>query len=374
MDFLQEIQAITLMARGFGEIIKPTAQSNLLCKTWKQVPTGKDYLVARISQLHDICVFGGNPKGRPLELVQGLYWHQGGHLFDKCGVRGCRGDCDRVQVLLPELTLGFKTYPQGVFTGNMDGAVVFGHSRRLPKFFPRNTKKRPVDDEAACIVEDNEDQLNSPKQGLLSDSGSRTDTTNTGSNNLSTRLTSSGTVSQVSGPSTLTNDDLGLAGYKRNDESNSGSDIQSPENILFLSDDLAHLTAAKGKAPMRPPGHPLNSARREAQPASGATNALSNATVATEMPIIRVQSEDAEAASITGGPSIQEISGSPPALQTRSDSKMKPTLSSSPAKRSRSRTSQKGRVWKGLSTVVRKVSGRSKDLDATTSNTTSSTR
>ena len=49
MDFTKKIRAITLLGKGFGELIKPGQDSNKLCRLWKGVPTGQDYLVACIS-------------------------------------------------------------------------------------------------------------------------------------------------------------------------------------------------------------------------------------------------------------------------------------------------------------------------------------
>jgi len=60
VDFTRNIDAITLLGRGFGEIIKPVDNFNTLCRSWQQVPIGQDYLVAPISLLEKICVKRGN--------------------------------------------------------------------------------------------------------------------------------------------------------------------------------------------------------------------------------------------------------------------------------------------------------------------------
>lgn len=171
VDFTRQIAAVTLMARGFGDIIRPTESSNALCTTWNEVPRGMDYLAATIAQLQEICDEIGHVNSKRLELVQGLYWHQGGELFKSCCDGDCSPLCDRVQVLLPELSSGADK-PPVPFTGNVDGAVIFGHSKRIPKWWPKNSKLAPVDSAAECLKEDSMPISLEASQSLsLQDSG-----------------------------------------------------------------------------------------------------------------------------------------------------------------------------------------------------------
>jgi hypothetical protein len=277
VDFLREIQAITLMARGFGELIRPTNKSNPLCKAWKQVPTGKDYLVARISQLHDICEFGGNAECRPLELVQGVYWHQGGQLFEPCSARACLGKCDRIQVLLPKVTLGFKKYPDGLFAGDMEGAVLFGYSRKLPKFWPRNPKSGPLDNEAACIAEDSKDLPNLSQQTTFHDSGLGTEDTDTPSDEVSTRRRSKMPFSQRSDVLVPTSDSPAIISGELGD----GQSNSEPSVGHFDSDNLIVLppiavsaprASRKGKAPIRNLGYLMDKLRMRSRSGSVVKN------------------------------------------------------------------------------------------------------
>ena len=130
VDFTKKIRAITLLGKGFGELIKPGQDSNKLCSLWKGVPTGEDYLVACISTLDEICEKNGNKESDPLELAQGIYWHKGAKLFEPCS--GCNKNeygatYDRIQVLLPR-SLGHKTHPEPF--SNPKGAAVFGRSAK----------------------------------------------------------------------------------------------------------------------------------------------------------------------------------------------------------------------------------------------------
>lgn len=152
VDFARKVEAITLMARGLGELIKPSPTSPPLCPIWEHVPTGQDYLVARIYQLRQICEKIGSINEKSLELVQDLYWHQGGKLFEPCNPRNCSSSCDRIQTILPEKTLGTKRCPRPFHESK--GAVVFGRSNRFSRWWPRNPKLAPMDNETACKEED----------------------------------------------------------------------------------------------------------------------------------------------------------------------------------------------------------------------------
>jgi hypothetical protein len=177
VDFARQVQAITLMSRGLGELIKPSPKSPPLCRAWEHVPTGQDYLVARICQLHQICEKFGNIHERSLELVQNLYWHQGAKLFQPCNPRNCSSVCDRIQTLLPELTLGAKRCPRPF--NEEEGAVIFGRSNRWLRWWPRNPKIPPLGNEAACIAEDEHHQAAESSAATFPDSaiGSETSLT-----------------------------------------------------------------------------------------------------------------------------------------------------------------------------------------------------
>lgn len=141
---------MTLMARGFGEIIQPASGSNALCSQWKSVPKYRDYLATCVWLLREICEFGGEPDSNPLELYSGIFWHRGTKLFEPC--IGCER-CDRVQVLLPP-SLGHKTHPKPF--SNTTGGVIFGRSSRYKWKWPlqgqplessRGEGERSTDDE-----------------------------------------------------------------------------------------------------------------------------------------------------------------------------------------------------------------------------------
>jgi hypothetical protein len=173
-EFTREIEAITLMARGFGELMKPSGKGNRLCPGWGQVPKGRDYLVARLSHLHDICERLGDAGFKPVELVQGLYWHQGDALFEPCEVERCRKSCDRVQALLPDIETRTKKLA-APFAGTLTGAVVFGQSDNVPRWWPLNPLIAPLGNEAVCAAEDSKHRPIRPSKLMFHDSGLGTD-------------------------------------------------------------------------------------------------------------------------------------------------------------------------------------------------------
>lgn len=137
VDLARSLDAITLFGRGFGELIQPSSESNTLCHSWCHVPTGSDYLAVSVSDVRAIFDKRGNALERPMQLVDGLFWHKADKLFEpcECAIKDSRkrrfilgrGDvCDRLQVLLPQSSRR-KTDP-----GPLEerGAVIFGKSER----------------------------------------------------------------------------------------------------------------------------------------------------------------------------------------------------------------------------------------------------
>jgi hypothetical protein len=188
VDFTREIAAITLMARGFGEMIKPSPGSNKLCATWATVPKGKDYLVVRIHHLREICEQFGELRSSPLQVVQGLYWHPTTSLFGDCKIKSrhrtteCLIHNDCVQEFHSRCFPRIGTL-KPPFEGDLAGAVIFGFSVTtsglavaVRKWWPRNPKLEAMDNEAACIAEDAKDStlavsISDPESSIFQDSG-----------------------------------------------------------------------------------------------------------------------------------------------------------------------------------------------------------
>jgi hypothetical protein len=145
VDFTRSIRAITLLGKGFGEVIRVAKNTNKLCRSWQHVPTGQDYLVACIAKLREICRKEGDGDAVPLELARGICWHKAHLMFEPCTCKKGQPDsaCDRIQVLLPR-SLGPKKHPRP-FT-YVNGAVVFGRSKKLNWSWPNKGNPTQGDD------------------------------------------------------------------------------------------------------------------------------------------------------------------------------------------------------------------------------------
>ncbi|EON64653.1 hypothetical protein W97_03886 [Coniosporium apollinis CBS 100218] len=70
VDFTRAIQAVTLLGRGFGDLIKPSDGSNRLCASWNLVPVGKNYLTACTSDLVEVLKRKGDIEAVPMKLAE----------------------------------------------------------------------------------------------------------------------------------------------------------------------------------------------------------------------------------------------------------------------------------------------------------------
>lgn len=147
IDFTRAIHAVTLFGRGFGEIIRPQAPSTP-CGFWGQMPKGADHLAVCIPDLKSIIRKWGDWEDIPVRVVDDILWHNPDKLFESCHCHSrSHNICDRAQILLPS---GFNfrrlanRIASPVLGGDDDqGAVIFGHSRKLPMHWPDESSKDP---------------------------------------------------------------------------------------------------------------------------------------------------------------------------------------------------------------------------------------
>lgn len=109
-DLARSLQAITLFGKGFGELITPDnslpAQGSDSCGFGTTLPKNKEYMGVCVSLLERIFNTRGNTQSIPWRLVDDIYWHTPGLVFESCQCR--KGDSlkrarkpHRAQVLLP---------------------------------------------------------------------------------------------------------------------------------------------------------------------------------------------------------------------------------------------------------------------------------
>lgn len=130
VDFVRSIQAVVLFGKGFGEIIQPVYY--MKCPQWKQVPRGKYYLAACVSDLQQIMEMEGDNTTIPMRICHGISWISPSAAFNACPCTKTReqGHSDLVQILWP--TSLTKLLPiQNKIHLYQEGAVIFGHNTKI---------------------------------------------------------------------------------------------------------------------------------------------------------------------------------------------------------------------------------------------------
>jgi hypothetical protein len=176
--------------------------------------------------LQEICTKYGDTNSNPLELAQGIYWYKADKLFEscKCKSKSERLDstCDRIQVLLPPLSIGSKKHPDPF--NNRSGAAIFGRSRRFDWHWPdvgspvaKTPPEHDTDEDTNLSDSDPGISMNTSSLGASRHGGSITSRTDPRSNlpspEVQGRITSSGPV-QESGQSWLADDLLYPDGFE----------------------------------------------------------------------------------------------------------------------------------------------------------------
>lgn len=147
VDLARSIQAITLFGHGFGDIIQPTTDT-AMCSHWENVPKGKYYLAACVSDIREIMELNGDPNANPMKLSETIIWHNPGKIFERCQCRvKIQGEhSDFVQVLLPPSFSWLSAKARRIQLGE-SGAVIFGHNTKFKYYF--KDAGDPVEGEAS---------------------------------------------------------------------------------------------------------------------------------------------------------------------------------------------------------------------------------
>ena len=127
VDLIGDIDALVLFATGLGEIIRPVSDLSNLCRPWRSLPKGKDYLASGVPMLEQLYSEAGSRLSRKHLSITHLQWHRGFTLFEQCNHIGSnQRTCDRTQQIYHDSL--FKTFgsvrPPGKLEAN--GCVVFG--------------------------------------------------------------------------------------------------------------------------------------------------------------------------------------------------------------------------------------------------------
>ncbi|CAG8962109.1 hypothetical protein HYFRA_00005152 [Hymenoscyphus fraxineus] len=142
VDFVHSIGAITLLGRGFGNIIQPI-EVDRMCPNWRQLPAKKYYLGATVTDLMKIAKNFSRTDDNSIKVSDDLYWHCPGDMIAWCGCQkkttgqalrnmfNIHHHHDPVQVICPEKWYSRLTICKPKELKD-DGAVVFGHSINWP--------------------------------------------------------------------------------------------------------------------------------------------------------------------------------------------------------------------------------------------------
>jgi hypothetical protein len=125
---VRDINALVLLANGFGDLILPSDEHKpQLCNVWQRLPSGCDYLAATCNVLTDLYDVAGSRASRKYLTTTHLQWHQGeSQLFDSCeNTKACK--CNRLQQILSKS----DTVVRPKIGDVKSGAVIFGNCDSL---------------------------------------------------------------------------------------------------------------------------------------------------------------------------------------------------------------------------------------------------
>lgn len=126
VDFTRAIQAVTLIGRGFGDIIRPAGAN--VCEDWMEVPKKQYYIASCLFDLRKLVREHGICDDNHVRLSDDLIWHTPTTVFEPCPCVPEQDHYEPVQTIFP-LELSNDVAPRSQpleLEGN--GAVIFGHS------------------------------------------------------------------------------------------------------------------------------------------------------------------------------------------------------------------------------------------------------
>ncbi|OAQ67740.2 Pfs domain-containing protein [Pochonia chlamydosporia 170] len=146
VDFTRSIHAVTLIGRGFGDIIQPAGPN--VCEKWAKLPKQQYYISSLVSDLAEVMRVHGNCAADHFRLSDDLIWHTPTTIFTICQCKeGLGGNhCEPVQTIFP-LSLSTRLPPRKHPIPNGHGAVIFGHNSHFSWVWgdsghPQETRRR----------------------------------------------------------------------------------------------------------------------------------------------------------------------------------------------------------------------------------------
>lgn len=201
VDLIRSIGAVTLLGRGFGDIIRPMKFDGM-CPKWNNLPPDRYYLAASVYDLKNITTVFGNEFASPPETVHGLVWHCPGDVVARCqcqsysfsGLRKfLKQHHDPVQVFYP------RNWHQYSRLGGPDkvadaGAVVFGHNVEWKFRWKEDGNEDLEEWHDSLRVPSNDDQITTEPISSSSGSSTRADNLSVASRRSQGHESSEGTA------------------------------------------------------------------------------------------------------------------------------------------------------------------------------------
>ncbi|EHK47314.1 hypothetical protein TRIATDRAFT_181283, partial [Trichoderma atroviride IMI 206040] len=130
MDFIRAIHAVTLVGRGFGDIIKPSSPDH--CDSWATLPTKRYYIASCVSDLDRLQKEAGSHHDGHALLCDNLIYHAPANvdISCQCKVTPGRRCCEPVQMLIPSAMS--TDVPLGKYFTEPKGAVILGYNSHFP--------------------------------------------------------------------------------------------------------------------------------------------------------------------------------------------------------------------------------------------------
>ncbi|KAI1305661.1 hypothetical protein F5Y03DRAFT_148704 [Xylaria venustula] len=129
---VRDVNALVLLANGFGDLIRPIDNQTGLCHQWKMLPRGKDYMAVPVQVLLGLYSLAGCRESKKRLTATNLALHScGTPLFQPCPTpKEWQCPCDRLLQVVSISSFGHICVPD-LIEGN--SAVIIGESGSLLK-------------------------------------------------------------------------------------------------------------------------------------------------------------------------------------------------------------------------------------------------
>lgn len=132
VDFIRAIHAVTIVGRGFGDIIRPTGRDH--CDSWATLPTKRYYIASCVSDLDRLLKEAGSHQDGHELLCDNLIYHAPASVYRPCQCRVTPGrkHCEPVRTLIPSAMSTAIPFRKSATKLQELGAVILGYSSHFP--------------------------------------------------------------------------------------------------------------------------------------------------------------------------------------------------------------------------------------------------